>query len=189
MTRAGFDSGVHPGRLTGMRAGRFASWLPLLALAACGGAPAYVPPSTAGTPLAVTTTAPGTFVQVYSGSDGLGHTVTLQVDAVGTVVMDYTAVVTPANGTAQTISHSGTWASLIGVGTFWFATDVVSFPDAVTPSLTDSDAVAGTLQLADNGAFTLVLTVTTVRYPGGTTPSQTTVTQVTYTGTIVSGST
>jgi hypothetical protein len=162
-------------------------WLsPLLPVAlilpGCGSTPNAIPTVTTGTNLVASTTAIGPVVHTYRGQTTLAEPATLTQDSTGVMRLVFSKSLTPAAGPAYTVSDSLLWSGLSGIGTFYLATQSVSFPDAANATLSDRDDCGGILVLNGDGTFTLTLTVTGIRFPAGTAPSQTTTVIGVYSG-------
>jgi hypothetical protein len=152
----------------------------------CDNAPSVVLPDSTDTTLTASTTALGPVTQVYTGTDAAGDRVTWQTDAFDDLSLSYSAAVAPVGSPAYTAVETFLWTGLTGIGTYFLDTQSSFFADATTPSLVDRDDCSGQLVLPGDGTFTLSLTITGLRYPGGSAPGQTTTETLLFNGTLIS---
>ncbi len=160
-----------------------------LVLVSCDDSPPLLLNQGQGTPLTETAGPIGRVTRIWTGTDAGGDTVIMQADDDGNISLSYAATLTPAGGAAYHVAETFLWTGLVGGGAFYLTTQQATFADALTPSLSDSDQCGGTLQLNSDGTFTLTLSLTGVRYPGGTAPGQVTTEQILLTGTQTNGMT
>ncbi len=158
-----------------------------LGMAACDDAPPLLLNQGQGTPLTAFAGPIGRTTRLWSGSDAGGDTVTMQSDENGDVSLGYSATITPKGGPAYHVAETFLWTGLVGGGAFYLPEQQASFADAAVPSLTDLDQCGGTLQLNADGSFSITLSLTGVRYPGGVAPGQVTTVQILLSGVQLSG--